>query len=75
MSTGLTYAVIADENQITAPDGGIAIQVFASYDEAMYLGEWLTSTSPYTTNMLVSIITFSPSQSGYWYNGSFTAKD
>jgi len=75
MSTGLTYVVIIDEHPVQAPAGGVAIQVFASYDEAYALGEWLTDGTPYSQNVLVSIITFSPSQSGYWFNGTFTPKD
>ena len=64
MSTGLTFVTIADNSGIASPFNGGTF-IFNDYSEAYAHGEWLTGIYN-NLDILYTIWTSGPNQSGYW---------
>ena len=72
MSTGLTYVAIVDRNN-TEPTIITTPVCFNSYEEAYEYGRWylvVLQTQPgIETSVIVTIKTYGPNGSGYWFYG------
>jgi hypothetical protein len=64
MSSGLTYAFIADTQEGLNPDGSVSF-IFSEYQEAYDYGSWLVNIYP-NGRLLVLLWTSGPNQNGFW---------